>query len=140
LTQEKNEMTIKEVSENIGYCGLVCSFCHLAESCDGCKSSNNCCSKHLSQYGCYQYNCCISKNLNGCWECDDFPCENDMFSENHDIRIRAFVRFAKEEGIEKLAEYVINNQENGILYGHNKDYDNLKNEEAVLNILRLGKK
>jgi len=30
-----------------------------------------------------------------------------MFSESHDIRIRAFVRYAREEGVEKLAEYVL---------------------------------
>jgi hypothetical protein len=77
------------------------------------------------QDGCFQYDCCVSKKINGCWECDDFPCENDMFSANHDIRIRAFVRLAREDGIHKLAEYVLKNQQNGILYGHNKYYDNL---------------
>ena len=63
-----------------------------------------------------------------------------MFSNTHDIRLRAFVRCIKEEGAEKLAEYLIRNQGNGILYGHNKDYDNLKNEEIVLKLLRTGQK
>lgn len=43
-------------------------------------------------------------------------------------------------GIEKLAEYVVRNQENGIRYGYNKDYDNLGSEEAVLKLLHRGKK
>jgi hypothetical protein len=133
-------MTAKEISDNIGYCGLVCSFCHLSESCGGCKTSNNCCSKNLSETGCFQYDCCVSKKLNGCWECSDFPCNHDMFSESHDVRLRAFVRLAKEEGIQKLAEYVLKNQQNGILYGHNKDYDHLGSEEAVLTFLRTGEK
>jgi len=50
-------MDINEVSKSIGYCGLVCKLCHLADKCDGCKSNKNCCGKHLSEKGCYQYNC-----------------------------------------------------------------------------------
>lgn len=132
-------MDIHEISSHIGYCGLLCKLCHLAEHCDGCKSDKNCCGKYLSEDGCYQYHCCVSKKLNGCWECDDFPCDKDMFSDSHDIRLRAFVRCAKEEGLEKLAEYVTLNQQRGIMYGYNKDYDNLDSEETVLNLLRTGK-
>jgi len=55
-----------------------------------------------------------------------------MFSDSHDVRLRAFVRCAKDEGVKTLAEYVLKNQQNGIAYGHNKDYDGLGNEEAVL--------
>ena len=58
----------------------------------------------------------------------------------NDIRIRAFVRCAKEEGIEKLAEYVLVNQEKGIKYGHQKDYDGLNSEEEVLKLLKTGEK
>lgn len=63
-----------------------------------------------------------------------------MFSDSHDIRLRAFVHCAKEEGVEKLAEYVLINQQKGILYGHQKDYDGLVSEEVVLKLLRTGKK
>jgi len=133
-------MTAIEVAKNIGYCGLVCSFCHLKDACDGCKSGKNCCGRYLSEDGCYQYNCCVEKGLEGCWECDDFCCGKEMFSESHDIRLRAFVRCAKEEGVEKLAEYVLRNQQKGIKYGHNKDYDGLGSEEVVLKFLRTGQK
>ena len=133
-------MDINKVSNSIGYCGLICKLCHLADKCAGCKSDNNFCGRHLSNAGCYQYKCCRDKRINGCWECQDFPCDKDMFSNSHDIRIRAFVRCAKEEGVEKLAEYVLKNQQNGIIYGYNKDYDNLGSEEAVLKLLRTGQK
>jgi hypothetical protein len=133
-------MTANEVAKSIGYCGLVCSFCHLNNTCDGCKSVKNCCGRHLSEKGCYQYNCCVAKGIQGCWECKDFCCGKDMFSESHDIRLRAFVRCAKEEGVEKLAEYVLRNQQNGIKYGHKKDYDGLGSEEAVLKLLRTEQK
>jgi hypothetical protein len=131
-------MNTNEVSKSIAYCGLVCSLCHLTDQCDGCKSERNRCASSFSKSGCYHYNCCKAKEIDGCWECDDFPCNHDMFSDSHDVRIRAFVRCAKEEGKDKLAEYVVHNQKNGILYGINKDYDNLGSEEEVLNLLRTG--
>lgn len=133
-------MTINEVADSIAYCGLACKLCHLAGTCDGCKSEKNCCGRHLSTSGCYQYNCCKERGLNGCWKCKDFCCGKDMFSDSHDIRLRAFVRCVKEEGLNKLAEYVLRNQQNGIHYGHNKDYDGLGSEEAVLRLLRTGQK
>lgn len=133
-------MTVNEIADSIGYCGLVCKLCHLADKCSGCKSEHNCCGRHLSDNGCYQYNCCTGKGIAGCWECESFPCGEDMFSDSHDIRLRAFVRCAKEEGIQKLAEYVFKNMQKGIKYGYKKDYDGLDSEEAVLNLLRTGKK
>lgn len=131
-------MNIKDIAQNMGYCGLICGLCHGADKCGGCKSDNNCCGRHLSENGCFQFNCCVEKNINGCWECAEGPCDKDMFSEHHDIRNRTFVKVAKNEGIEKLAAYVLENQKNGIMYGWNKDYDNLENEEAVIDLLYNG--
>jgi hypothetical protein len=135
---ELSKVTVTEVKESIAYCGLVCMFCHLAGSCGGCKSKDNCCGRHLSSEGCYQYKCCVERGIAGCWECEDFSCGMDMFSEAHDIRLKAFVRCAKEDGVGKLAEYVLRNQQNGIMYGHKKDYDGLESEDAVLRLLRAG--
>jgi hypothetical protein len=131
-------MDVKEIVKNMGYCGLVCSLCHEADHCDGCKSENNCCGRHLSEEGCYHYKCCVNKGINGCWECEEGPCEKDMFSEHHDIRNRTFVKVARMEGIEKLAEYVLKNQMDGIHYGWNRDYDNLNSEEEVIDLLHNG--
>ena len=131
-------MNIKDIAQNMGYCGLICGLCHGADKCGGCKSNNNCCGRHLSENGCFQFNCCVEKNINGCWECAEGPCDKDMFSEHHDIRNRTFVKVAKNEGIEKLVAFVLENQKNGIMYGWNKDYDNLENEEAVIDLLYNG--
>jgi len=133
-------LSIKDITDSIGYCGLVCKFCHEADKCDGCKSNKNCCSRRFTEDGCYQYDCCVKKGIQGCWECDIDICEKDMFSNKHDIRNRTFVKCAKYEGIEKLAEYVLQNQENGIKYGWNKNYDNLDSEEAILDLLHNGMK
>jgi len=132
-------VNINEVVQNMGYCGLVCSLCHEADQCTGCKSDQNCCGRHLSKEGCLHYNCCVEKGIMGCWECEVGPCGEDMFSEYHDVRNRTFIKVAKNEGIEKLAEYILNNQQNEIIYGYNKDYDNLETEEAVIDLLHNGR-
>lgn len=63
-----------------------------------------------------------------------------MFNEHHDIRNRTFIKVAKAEGIDKLAQYVLENQLNSIIYGWNKDYDNLEDEEAIIDLLHKGLK
>jgi len=63
-----------------------------------------------------------------------------MFSENHDIRIRALVRFISINGKEKLANLLLSNQQKAIFYGHNKDYDGLGSEEKVISLLLSGEK
>ncbi len=135
-----SEMTVEEVAKSVAPCGLICKLCHEAGKCAGCQSGHNCCARRLSEDGCYQYGCCTQKGIPGCWACDDFCCGKDMFSEHHNIRNRAFVRFAKEYGVTKLAELVLKNQQNGIAYGWNRDYDNLGSEEAVYELLKYGKK
>lgn len=132
-------MNKKEIVESISYCGLICKLCHLADECDGCKNTASKCPNHSQKWGgCYQRNCCTDKNLNGCFECEEFPCNKDMFSETHDVRIRAFVRCIKEEGSEKLIDYIIENDKKNIKYGFQKDYDFKQNEEEVLKLLRTG--
>ncbi len=133
-------MKTSEIINNIGYCGLVCTLCHLSESCGGCKSGNNQCQRYLSDSGCYQYNCCRERKLAGCWECDDFNCGRDMFSESHDLRLGAFVRFIKAEGLETFARCLIENEKRGVKYGYQKDYDGLATEEEVIELLKTGTK
>ena len=132
-------MTVEDIAGTIGYCGLVCKLCGL---CDGCKSENNRCGKQSSPEGCYQHDCCIGKGLAGCWECPGFPCDKDMFAAGN-IRLKAFVRCAREDGVNKLAEYLLKNSENGIRYhrdnGLTGDYDGLESEDEVLVKLRTGK-
>lgn len=133
----RNIITVDKIAGNVGYCGLICTFCH-ETGCGGCKSNTNRCGRRLSAKGCYQYNCCTEKGLNGCWECDMAPCDKDMFSERHDIRNRTFVKYAKGEGLHQLCRYVLRNELNGVHYGWKKDYDDLGSEEAVLDVLHNG--
>lgn len=120
---------------SIAYCGLICDFCSPDGGCS-CKSDNHC-GKRLSPEGCYQYNCCTAKGLSGCWECPDSPCGIDMLAKDK-IKMRAFVRCIKEDGMDKFIEYINQNKEKGVIYhreGVFGDYD-LPTEEEVLDLLR----
>ena len=119
----------------ISYCGLVCAYCRPDGRCN-CKSENNC-GKRLSPSGCYQYTCCTSKGINGCWECLDSPCGKDMLAPDK-IKMRAFVQCIKEDGIAKFISCLEQNEKSRIVYhraGVIGDYD-LSNEKEVLNLLR----
>ena len=124
------------MTENaIAYCGLVCSFCCSDGKCS-CKSENNC-GKRLSPQGCYQYECCTTKGIKGCWECSDFPCDKDMLAPDK-IKTRAFIRCIKEDGMKEFIGYLEQNEEDGTVYhrsGVLGDYD-LSDENEVLNLLR----
>jgi hypothetical protein len=67
-----------ELANTIAYCGLVCGVCvHAArerEGCPGCRQGGG--DKH-----CYQRTCCQDYGLQGCWECDEFPCEHGYFGD-----------------------------------------------------------
>jgi len=132
-------MNAEQVKNGISYCGLLCCLCSTDGSCN-CKTGNHC-GKRLSTEGCCQYTCCREKELNGCWECPDFCCDKDMFNEQH-LRLKTFVKCIKEDGIDKFAEYILCNFENGVAYhtsGYTGDYD-LETEEEILNLLRNGAK
>ena len=137
-------MNVEQIKNSIAYCGLICFLCSFDGSCD-CKKDNHC-GKKASPEGCFQYNCCIEKGLNGCWECSNAPCDKDMFSpiEAKQIsarrKLRAFIACIKEDGIEKFFQYIVNNTEKGIVYHRNGvygDYD-LETEEKILCLLRTG--
>ncbi len=121
--------------DSIAYCGLVCGKCHVRETCDGCKNTARLCSRSSI---CFQRACCIQKNLDGCWECDDFPCGQDMHGPTHDLRIRAFVQFIRDEGKGSLIDCLVANEARGIYYGYQRDYDGLASEEEVIQLLRSG--
>ena len=102
-----------------------------------CRSENNCCGLRKTAEGCYQYKCCTEKGINGCWECDIAPCNKGLFSECHDLGLRAFIIYIKENGKDKLAERLYFNMQNGTYYGHGKDYDKLDCIDAVIKMLEV---
>jgi hypothetical protein len=120
---------------SIAYCGLVCGKCHLRTQCDGCKHTARQCERSEV---CYQRNCCIQQGLQGCWECDGFPCGEDMYDPGHDLRIKAFAAFIKKEGAHTLIDCLLKNEERGIYYGLGRDYDGKNSQEEVFHLLKMG--
>lgn len=122
--------SIEEIKDSIAYCGLVCKLCNEGKSgkCIGCRGK---CS------GCSIMECAQDKKINGCWECNEFPCDNGMFKNK---RNRVFLQIAKEEGLHSLATYLKKNYDQGIEYhktdGSMGDYDILDSEEEILQLLR----
>ncbi len=123
-----------EINKKIGSCGLACMLCSakLKGECKGCmKSKASDCSIKA---------CCINLGINGCYECDKFPCEKDMFSNK---RVCAFVKCAKDLGVEELVMNLHRNNEAGIKY-HNEDgtkgdYDILENEADIISLIKRGR-
>ena len=127
----------KLIMDSVAYCGLICGMCQPEAVCS-CRSNNHC-GKRLSPEGCLQYTCCREKGIEGCWECEDSPCDRDMLAPDK-VKIRAFVRCIREDGLESFAEDIVRKEAKGIVYhrsGIYGDYD-LATEAEVLELLREG--
>lgn len=121
-----------ELLNGIGYCGLVCMFCN---GCSSCREKDS--GIKVEDIECYHKRCALLSNLNGCWECGKFPCsEGNMFNN---VRVRSFVQFIKDEGLETFMNCIIRNQQNGIRYGEDNDYDKVSTSEEVIALISKGK-
>jgi len=90
-----------ELPGTVAYCGLVCGLCPPPRTCE-CRTKPK-----PAEAKCYQRNCCLRKGLDGCWECDEFPCNNGYFSKGNmwrglNIASIQCVRDAGKEGLVKL--------------------------------------
>ncbi|MEG1560071.1 MAG: DUF3795 domain-containing protein [Clostridia bacterium] len=121
-------------TKGIAYCGLACCLCSENETCLGCRNEG-CYGKE----SCKSFSCCKAKRLNGCWECNDFPCKNSMFEK---LRIRTFVKFISEYGEAALIDALEKNEAKGILYHYKGqiigDYDKLQSEEKIKKLIQYG--
>ena len=118
----------------IAYCGLACCSCGELMDCPGCRDSG--CKDKES---CKNYRCCLKRGLDGCWECESFPCKDSMLK---DKRIRAFSQFIKIYGKEKLLECLERNEKAGLVYHKagslDGDYDLPESEEGIIELILTG--
>jgi len=125
-----------EKQKGIAYCGLACAVCSENTDCAGCRNEG-CNNKEW----CKNFRCCKEKGLNGCWECDEFPCAGSMLDK---IRIRAFAGFIKEYGTDCLLQCLEKNEKNGIIYHYpgklTGDYDIPETEDEIIDMILNGKK
>lgn len=119
--------------KDIGLCGLGCVLCS-EEACPGCKARG---CKEVDN--CTVYKCALAKGLDGCYQCEDFPCDEGMLKG---IRNRAFNRYAREFGKQALLNRLQDNYDNGIVYhrpgGLTGDYDSLGTEDEIMQLIQFG--
>jgi len=116
--------------KGLAYCGLACCACGENETCVGCRNAG-CKNKEW----CKHFNCCKEKGLNGCWECDEFPCGG-----MHDkVRVFAFAQFIKQYGEDKTIDCLEYNEKNGVVYHYQGqlvgDYDKCETVDRVIKML-----
>jgi hypothetical protein len=121
--------------KGIAYCGLACCICSENQNCPGCRN-DGCKDKEW----CISFNCCKQKGLNGCWECTEFPCSNDMLDK---LRVRTFIKFIAEYGEEKFMDCLERNEKNGVVYHYDGqligDYDIPTTEGEIKKMILFGK-
>ena len=58
----------------------------------------------------------VINSIAGCWDCDDAPCDKDVFALDEPAVYRAAIRCAKYGGPMELAGKIFLNQIHGICY------------------------
>ena len=94
-------MEIAELSKTVAYCGLVCGLCPPPRTCE-CRTNPK-----PGEADCYQRNCCIGKGIDGCWECDEFPCDKGFYAKDNmwrglNLASVQCIRDGGKEGLVKL--------------------------------------
>ena len=130
----KETLTLQQQADQLGCCALFCPLCLEApeRGCGGCQSDESVC----DQEHCHHYQCCQRKGYAGCWECDEPLCETGVLAPDHAARNRAFVLFARQYGPRELVRLILKNQQKGVRYGFQLDYDQLKTVDEVIALLR----
>lgn len=130
-------MNEKDVATMIGSCGKACRLCKEYTYCSGCKSHEALGSRRRTRDGCYHYSCCRRKQIEGCWECEAFPCANDLFASKQAVYLRAFVSCIQEQGIDIYAHHVFLRFLMGV---KERDYLACENEDIAMELLVSGRK
>ena len=121
--------------KGIAYCGLACCVCSHNADCAGCRNEG--CDIWEE---CRSYHCCQDKGLDGCWACNEYPCDNPLFDK---ARVRAFIAFIARYGENKLLDCLERNEAAGMVYHEDGritgDYDIPATEEEIHKLILNGK-
>ena len=119
------------MKENVAYCGLVCGVCkHTEKGCPGCRNGGG-------DESCHQRACCVENALDGCWQCDGFPCDKGFFADDawKGLCIGS-IQCIKDMGREAFVERVESGMGQSVEYG---DY-RFKSAEDVRTLLNDSEK
>lgn len=123
-----------KVNQKIGSCGLACILCSakMKGECFGCSNDK--------AETCKIKACCVEKNIEGCYECENFPCESSMFNN---LRLKTFVKCARDKGVSTLISCLERNSKANIIYhttdGSKGDYDVLTSEDDIMDLILNGR-
>ena len=100
-------MEAQEEPGAVAYCGLVCSACSESTdpqvACPGCRAGGG-------EPDCRQRVCCVEQGIDGCWQCDRFPCDEGFATDGHEPGFRGFwiasVQCAREHGLQRYVAMV----------------------------------
>ena len=120
-------MVNKKLIDTVAYCGLICGVCKNTEKgCKGCRSGGG-------PGDCYQRRCCLEKGIDGCWQCDVFPCEKGFFADEEWKGLCiGFVQCIKDKGIGEFATLVQSKLGKVIEYGDFR----FKREQEIVTMLQ----
>ena len=130
-----NNKKIEELVDSVAYCGLVCGLCDHAPECTWCRnprSDKDKCAKDT----CYHRKCCLEKGLDGCWQCNLFPCDNGRFVDENTGQAVGFIECIRKKGIKEFISVLLCNEERGIIYGMFGDY-RLKPLKEIMRLLSM---
>lgn len=119
-------MPEKELASTVGYCGLVCGVCKRPCKGNGCRSGGG-------LKGCYQRECCIDKDIDGCWQCQDFPCDKGFFGDKawRGLCIGC-IESIKDKGIEVFVGVLISSLGEVVDYGEYRFRDPVEIKAMLL--------
>ncbi|MBO4899283.1 MAG: DUF3795 domain-containing protein [Lachnospiraceae bacterium] len=92
-------------TDPIARCGLSCNHCFLKAWCGGCRTAYNTCSDAMNHPGkvCPNTACCLEKQIDGCYECDELAECRRGFYEYDDVNaIKAMAMFTRKYGKKEL--------------------------------------
>lgn len=93
-------MTHHHDDGTVAYCGLICSACEaMLKGCAGCHQGGG--------EPCEVRDCCLTKGLQGCWECDAFPCTRGPFGNEEWAGLCiGLVQAIQKQTLQRLVEHV----------------------------------
>lgn len=118
-----------------GKCGLACCLCGEHTHCAGCEA-NGC----PGALWCVNRKCSIEKGYKSCRDCEFQDCQSGILKK---VKARAFNKFIKEYGEDKLMECLLRNEKNGIVYhrkGVEGDYDTFDDVDELIAFIKTGQK
>ena len=123
---------VDELVNTIAYCGLICGVCkNVEKGCPGCRNGGG-------ANDCYQRNCCLEKEFDGCWQCERSPCDKGFFDASDEAwsgLCRGLIQCIKDKGVDKFVSLVQSRLGKVVEYG---DLRFKKEQEIVAMLQQTG--